>query len=64
MKIKIDLDEYIELKKLEIKMAMLEYAGVDNWHGWDDALNPKGEPSFRESIEVFEKAIRLNFEKK
>lgn len=38
---------YRELLEKEIKLDMLEAAGVDNWDWYDDALNPDGEDSYR-----------------
>jgi hypothetical protein len=38
MKTEIDLDRLEELEKIEAKMCALEAHGVDNWEGYDLAL--------------------------
>lgn len=43
--IKISKKEYRRLLKQDLKMCMLEAAGVDNWSHYGDALNP-GKYSF------------------
>lgn len=39
-KVTISLDEYIELRKQEVTLGLLEAGGVDNWDGYDESLNP------------------------
>jgi hypothetical protein len=37
--IKITVEEYDRLLKSELKLECLENQGVDNWDGFDDAMN-------------------------
>lgn len=37
--VKISKEEYEELLDARDKLDALERAGVDNWDGWDDAMN-------------------------
>jgi len=37
--ITIPLSEYKRLLRSELKLECLEGAGVDNWQGWDDAMD-------------------------
>jgi hypothetical protein len=39
-------EEYYRLKCADIKLAMLEAGGVDNWDWYGDSLNPDGGKSF------------------
>jgi hypothetical protein len=43
----ISIEEYDELKSAQAKLQALEGAGVDNWNGYDDAMQ-----SLRETEEV------------
>lgn len=44
----ITKEEYYRLRCAEMKLSMLEVAGVDNWVAYGDALNPDGEESYSE----------------
>lgn len=35
----IEKSEYIELQDRDHFLSCLEQAGVDNWQGWDDAVD-------------------------
>lgn len=37
-KIWIDIDLYKRLLEDQLKLDALDYMGVDNWDGWDDAM--------------------------
>lgn len=42
----IDKKEYIAGQLAQIKMAMLEAGGVDNWQWYSESLSPEGEESY------------------
>lgn len=58
MKIEIELNEYISLKKDEALLWCLEAFGVDNWCGWDEA---RTEGNY--DRDLIEKEIREEYEK-
>ena len=59
MNIQIDTDKYNKLLAAQAKLECLEAAGVDNWDGYDIALEPlrKAEER-REQLEEFVDEIR------
>ena len=63
MKIAIDVNEYIRLKKVDATMDLLEGAGVDNWSGYGYALNPEDE-DYDDIMQGIENGIIEEFAKK
>ncbi len=51
--------EYVELRKAQVKLNMLEAGGVDNWDWFGDSLNPDGEESYSEYCDNLDKEYGL-----
>jgi len=64
MKIEIELDEYISLRKSELKLGFLECGGVDNWSWYGDAVEPVGEPSLDDEIDELVSEIKKEYSSK
>lgn len=56
----ITKEDYLRLKLCEEKLGFLEGAGVDNWEGYSDALNPEGEESYSDVKKRLTKEIMEN----
>jgi len=42
MQTQIDSEELERLREAQEKLNLLEHSGVDNWEGYDDAMEPSG----------------------
>ena len=49
--------EYIELLRAQEKLKCLEFGGVDNWEGYDEAMEDYVDPEERIKIEAQAKEI-------
>lgn len=53
----ISKEDYFRMKSAEVKLTLLEHAGVDNWDWYGDALNPDDEESFSDWQDRFRKEV-------
>lgn len=55
--ITITKERYLDLLICEMELSRLENGGVDNWAWYGDSLNPPGETSYDEEIELLRKEV-------
>lgn len=46
----LDLERYIDLLETELRLAHLEWQGVDNWEFYDDALMDYDPEAFKREM--------------
>lgn len=66
MKIKVDMEDYIEARIKALKLDYLEWAGVDRWDGFDLAMDPSEITKFikyEDAVIQLEKSIREKYKK-
>lgn len=55
--IKVSKEEYERLLIADLKLSMLEAAGVDNWMWYGEALYPDEGPNFQDECDIIEQEV-------